>query len=168
MFFILGMVGIWPADGGTQWGARYLLPAYPLVAFLAVYAYEKWSDTLHAELKNSFQIIFIGLITTSIIIQIIGVRFLFSTKTIAFRDELKALPVDYVLTNQPLMPSFQTSLQDKTFMYVDNQQDIIKLIPQFVAQGITHIAFVNFQFIPIEIPEQVEDILVQPISPHSL
>jgi hypothetical protein len=46
LLFLGLMIVLWPAYGGNQWGARYLLPAYPLLLFLAFYTYSRWRDRL--------------------------------------------------------------------------------------------------------------------------
>jgi 4-amino-4-deoxy-L-arabinose transferase-like glycosyltransferase len=40
--FLAGMVLIWPAFGGLQWGWRYALPFFPLAVYLAFYNYHAW------------------------------------------------------------------------------------------------------------------------------
>ncbi|MEZ4646180.1 MAG: hypothetical protein R3E31_26245 [Chloroflexota bacterium] len=41
--FLGVMLAVWPAFGGEQWGARYLLPLYPLLLLLAFYVVTVWN-----------------------------------------------------------------------------------------------------------------------------
>ncbi len=165
--FVAGMMLLWPAEGGTQWGARYLMPAYPLMAFLAVFSYEHWLLQLKNDVQFALKTTFATLLAVSFIFQLLGVRLLFRTHVseIAYRDQLQSLPANLILTSHPFMPSFETSLAEKQFMYVDEQADLEVLLSRFANAGITDVGLMTLDFLPLEMPASIEGFQIEQITP---
>jgi hypothetical protein len=153
LLFLGLMIVLWPAYGGSQWGARYLLPAYPLLLFLAFYTYSRWRDR-----KDSFapivRQIFFSLLVVSVALQLSSVRLLFQKHAaqMATKEAIASLPTDLILTNHPFLPSFMSSLEEKKFMYVDSEDDLRRLLPRFAAHDINRFALVTVEGIELEPP----------------
>lgn len=163
LLFMGLMVTVWPAFGGEQWGARYLLPLYPLFLFLAFYAQTRW----HLLLPQTMRMVFGGLLIAGLIVQLAGVYRLFvkHTEQIADKAVVTARGTDLILTNSPFLPSFMAALDDKMFLYVDDPQDIIDLVPRMKAHQINQFTIVTVTGLPLTIPTQVGDVEVREISP---
>lgn len=136
IIFICLMLWLWPAPGGWQWGARYLLPVYPLLVYLAwqvVIVYQSELSNLYQPIKGLsfvFQGMVLGLILLSLILQLTGIRLLYLVhyNQISVRKVLQEMPVEVILTDQPFFPSFMTSLRDKHFLYVKNDAETQKIL----------------------------------------
>ena len=163
----LGMIlAFWPAFGGDQWGARYLLPAYPLLLFTAFYSYEIWSQKAERPYANKLRIVFIVLLSTSFILQAMGTRLLLlkHNEQIPLRNAVIELPAELILTNNLFFPSSMSSLDDKLFMYVDSEEDWEILIPRLAQHDISRFALIPTDAIPITAPEQIGNIHISQIS----
>jgi hypothetical protein len=163
--FLSVMFLIWPTYGGRQWGSRYLLPAYPLLTYLAFYAFEHYADGIPA-LRRSLTLVFSGLLLLSVLVQLSGAHMLLEQHRgeVAVRDNFRELPVDVVVTNNPYLVSFLASV-DKMFLYVEDGSDLDYLVPRMWKQGID--AFTVAQVInrPLQIPDQVDDITIREVEP---
>lgn len=161
--FLVGMLAVWPAFGGEQWGARYLLPVYPLLMLLAFYGMTVWERPL----PKTMPILFIGLLLLSFLLQLSGVRYLLQKHQSQIEDKamVSALPTVLTLTNSPFLPSFMAALDDKLFMYVDSEQDIMDLIPRMAEAQIDRFALVLVTGRPLTVPEQIGEITLREIQP---
>ncbi|MCA9924673.1 MAG: hypothetical protein KC421_19995 [Anaerolineales bacterium] len=166
LFFLAGMLLFWPAYGGDHWGARYLLPVYPLLIFLAFYVYETYER--QEKLQKSLRIVGVSLLVLTIGLQLIGIRHIFvSLKTNkTLYQAIDALPTETIITNHPFLPTTLISLWDrKTFLYVDDENDIETLITRMDDNEISRFAFISLLDLPLSVPTQVEDIMVKQVTP---
>ncbi|MCA9978353.1 MAG: hypothetical protein KC413_21480, partial [Anaerolineales bacterium] len=74
LIFLGVMLAVWPTFGGEQWGARYLLPLYPLLLFLAFYVATIWERPL----PKTMTVLLGGLLLFSLLLQLSGMHLLFS------------------------------------------------------------------------------------------
>ena len=81
LFFILIMLLAWPAFGGRQWGARYLLPAYPLLLFLAGYGVTQYRLRFKRPFAQTITRLTISIAIISIIFQTAGLSLLYRKLT---------------------------------------------------------------------------------------
>ena len=167
VFFLGAMLLMFPSFGGSQWGSRYFLPAYPLLTFLAFYAYGRYRQTLPERLRTPLRWLFTGLVVTSIIIQFAGVRVLFEIheQQRLVRDGLEALPAELILTNSPFLPSQMSSLQDKMFLYVNSEEDFQTIVPAMMRNGIERMAVVRVQGLPLNVPATVGAVRLTEVQP---
>ncbi len=169
IFFVVGMAAVWPAFGGGQWGSRYLLPAYPLLFFLAFYTYDTYSDRFQRPFKRPLFVVFYGLFFLSIMIQLIGVRYLIlhvKNGQVAPRDNLAALPADVILTNKPYLTSMMSSIEGKTFLYVEDEWDLVEVASRLKAAGVDRFAVEAFPERPLSVPEQAGNLRFRSVTPH--
>jgi hypothetical protein len=164
LFFLGGMLAFWPAYGGNHFGARYLLPVYPLLLLLAFYVYH-----IHAAREKTRQMMpAIGatLLITCILLQFLGLRLFWkqTAENKAIQASIAALPARVILTNHPFLPTMLRGLNDQFFMYVDEQADFATLIPRLADQGIYDFAFVEVPALPINVPERVGELRVRRLS----
>ncbi|MCP4420327.1 MAG: hypothetical protein GY805_27290, partial [Chloroflexi bacterium] len=163
--FIGLMLIAWPAYGGKQWGARYLLPAYPPLLFAAFYGYTQRQQRLERPYVQTLRIMFIVLLGMGFVMQALGARLIFNSRAeqVPFRDSVTAVPADLILVNDPFFPSAMSST-DKMFMYVDGEQDLQTLIPRMAQADIRRFALMTAEGTPLIMPEQVDQIVVKQIS----
>ena len=164
--FLAGMLLLWPAYGGDHWGARYLLPIYPLLIFLAAYAFEIWSG--EGQLRRAVYAAGALLLAAAVVVQLLGVRQIIVKRQedVALYAAIDALPVDVVVTNHPFLPTMLISLwADKTFLYVDSEEDIATVIGRLEANDIPRFAFISLQDLPLSVPEQVNGLTIRQITP---
>jgi hypothetical protein len=165
--FIALMVLVWPTSGGTQWGARYLLPAYPLLLFLAFYVVTIQRQRLSGQFRQSFLGIAASLLIASMALQVYSVGLLASShkQKIWLQSAIAALPVDLILTNNPFIPAFMVGLDDKQFLYVDDVTDLAELLPRMQSADIRRFALVTDENHPLLVPPTVGEISVRQTAP---
>lgn len=166
-FFLLLTLALWPSFGGDQWGSRYLLPAYPLLLFLAFYTYEAYIAQLKRPLQPILQLLTAALLILSIGLQLVGLRHLYvnQPENVTMRNAIQALPAQIILTNHPFLPSLMSSVEGKIFMYVDNNHDLVTLIPKFAERGYDRVAILPLEASQLSLSEQIEDVTVRQIGP---
>ncbi len=166
LIFLGVMLAFWPAFGGDQWGARYLLPVYPLLLLSAFYGYTTQIQAANQTYAKQLRLLFITLLGTSFILQISGVRnsLIRHNEDVGIQDTLATLPVELILTNSPFFPSAMSSLDDKMFMYVAGAEGLETLIPRLAQNNISRFALIPLEAIPINMPKQVGDIRINQIS----
>ena len=160
--FIGIMLIFWPAYGGEQWGARYLLPAYPLLLFIAFYSYTIRQQNEKRMYAKTMHVLFFSLLGLGFILQSLGARLLFISHTNSeeTRNAVAELPAELILTNNPFFPSAMASLDTKLFMYVANEQAISDLIPRLVQHNINHFALITVEGMPLNVPKSVGNIVI--------
>ena len=165
LFFLAGMIIFWPTYGGDHYGGRYLLPVYPLLIFLAFYVYEAYEG--ERPLQKSLQILGVGLLVIAVSLQILSIRLLIlnQQKNVAVYNAIADLPANVILTNHPFLPTTFSSLEDKIFMYVDEEADFSILVPRFVNAGISRFAFISLEDLPLFVPDHVGDISIRQLTP---
>ncbi len=166
LIFLGLMIAVWPAAGGIQWGARYLLPAYPLFVFLAFYVVTIEDRWLTGSYLRTFQRVAAGLLIITILLQGYSVLLLHQKhqSEIKLRDAINNLSADLILTNNPFLPSAMASLNTKQFLYIDDAEDLQTLIPRLSDEDIDYFALVTIEPAPIVVPSQVGDIVVVQID----
>jgi hypothetical protein len=166
-FLFLGiMIAYWPTSGGTQWGARYLLPAYPLLIFLAFYVITIEIPFLPHAYSRTFQQVFAGLLISSIMLQGYSVFLLHQghQNEIKLRTAIQNLSAELILTNNPFLPSFMASLENKQFLYINDSEDLKTLVPRLLHEDIDRFALITVESMPISVPSQVDDININQID----
>ena len=165
--FLAGMVLIWPAYGGLQWGWRYALPFFPLAVYLAFYNYQVWSDVWQDWRGVALQRVMIAVVAAAVLLQGAGfyMQIVRHQDNGAVRDGLATLPVDIVVTNGKYLPAEAASLDDKVFLYAKDEAALLVLLNRFGEQGMTEFAVVPLAFVPLPVPAQVGDLAVREIRP---
>ncbi len=166
LLFLGIMLAFWPTFGGSQWGARYLLPVYPLLLFSAFYSYTAWSQGEERPYTNRLRIIFFALLSASFMLQAMGARLLLikHSEQIAIRNAVAKLPTELILTNNLFFPSTMASLDDKLFMYVDSDEDWDIVIPRLIQHNIYQFTLIPTEAIPMRVPEQIGNIRLHRVS----
>lgn len=151
------MLLLWPGYGGLQWGARYLLPAVPLLVYLAFGGYVIIRRTLRREQRALFTVIAASLIVIGVALQGLGVRRVFVDHEPhrLIRQGLEALPGDLILTNHVFMPSFMTSIDDKSFLYVRDDAELDELLQRLAARGVRQVGVIPQRQGQLRAPQRV-------------
>ena len=166
VLFLGLMILLWPSHGGSQWGARYLLPAYPLLLYLAFYTYTRWQTAAGERFAPTVRYLFVSLLVAGVLLQLLSVRLLFQrhAEQIATKKAIASLPADLILTNHPFLPSFMSALDEKMFLYVKDEDDLHRLLPRLQDQDVKRFALVTVAGMPLHVPA-VEGVRVKPIGP---
>jgi len=145
--FLAGMILIWPAYGGRQWGARYLLPVYPLLAYLAYYTYSTLQFQLESNMQKALRYIAAGLLIISVFLQFMGVRALHMVK------QDKAIQRDFIASLTPKLlvadnsqshvPPAMSTLTDKLFLQTGNDENQQSLFTQLQAKNVTQFGYIT-------------------------
>jgi hypothetical protein len=163
LFFFVGMLITSPVDGGLQWGSRYLLPLLPSLIFAAAYAYYAYDRLLTGRVQKAFRHTAVALLILSLSLQLAGLLVQVETHNQAkqLQDTISALPAEVILTNAPFMPTHIASIDNKIFLYVETEEDMIKLINRLDEDGVSQIGIINLEAIALPIPEQVGGIQLE-------
>jgi len=139
-----------PSTGGPQWGARFLLPIYPLLILFLVYTLQRvlappgqflwWNRIL--------LITFVLLCISSALTQFEGVRRLYRSKVDyeQLTQAVESLSPEIVVTDIWWMPAMTASASEhKTWFLVEhgrngNLSDLLSLLRR---QGVTEFAYVT-------------------------
>ena len=164
VFYIISMVVIWPAFGGEQWGARYLLHAYPLLLFCGAYGVDHYSETLPSSVKKTFKTVTYGMVAVAVLFQLMGLRYLYGNiyEMAPVREAIVELDAELIFTNHPFLPSFMTTVDDKQFFFVENETDLIKLVNLAYNNGVQKIAVLPLEAGQLTLPSKTEDFLIEP------
>lgn len=165
--FVLFVIAVLPTYGGSQWGARYLLPAVPLLFFLAISAVVSYQRNMTWGAARALRWVALVLVLLSLVVQLMGVRALLVKKAeqVQWRDGIGALPADFVLTNNPFLASFMSSLEDKGFFYVESEADVALLAQRMGNGGVERITFVLVEALPLTIPERAGNVTLVKEAP---
>ena len=160
LLFLGLMIALWPASGGIQWGARYLLPAYPLLLFLAFYVVTIEAPILTDSYSKTFQRVATALLAVTILLQGYSVLLLAQKhqSEIVYREAINHLAADLILTNNPFLPSAMVSLENKQFLYINDTEDLNNLVSQMYKNDIDRFALLTVESMPISIPQEVNGI----------
>ena len=165
VIFIILMLGLWPAYGGKQWGARYLLPAYPLLLFAAFYSLTRRVKVEKRSYAQTLRAYFAVLLGVSLIMQILGARLIFNSHAyqLPVRDSVQALPADIILVNDPFFPPAMAAT-DKQFLYVGSAKDLQTLIPRLAESGVQRFGFITAEGSRLAPPEHIGNIKITQTS----
>jgi hypothetical protein len=161
------MLAVWPAFGGKQWGARYLLPVYPLLLYLAFWGYT--SLVRNGRRENFRRLVSIAasiLLVSSILLQLTSL-YMFNTirqeglQTIRW---MNSVAVDVVVTNSPFVPSALTTL-DKDFVYVKDDSDLATIVSRFPQMDINQFMVASLVEEPLSVPMRIDDVMVKQVTP---
>ncbi|PID86826.1 MAG: hypothetical protein CSB13_02445 [Chloroflexi bacterium] len=145
--FLGGMLLVWPSYGGRQWGARYLLVAYPLLAFLAFYTYSTVSTKLDTQMKKTLQYVTAALLITSILMQFMGVRALYIVKIDKAKQQklVASLEPDIFVTDktQAHLPPAMSPLTDKLFLQTGNDENREALFNHLQAENVQQFGYIT-------------------------
>jgi len=161
------MLALWPSFGGEQWGARYLLPAVPLLLFLAFYAWDWYGRLLTGEMKRAWRATAVTLLLLSVAVQMAGIRTQWRQHRgqAAVQASIARLPADIILMNSPFLPSYMTGLPDKIFMYVADEADVAALIPRLAAGRVRRVALLPVENLPLAMPMQIGEWRLKEVAP---
>jgi hypothetical protein len=164
--FIFLALALWSMPfGGVQWGARYLLAAYPLLLFLAFYVYERFRERVVS--PRQLQLLFASLLVMGVVLQAVGLRSLWQKHAAEaeFQQFVAQQPVEWVLTSDPFLPSFMAALDDKSFLFVRDEEGLARLIPQLAKDGVTCFLLTESAPFPLTVPDQIDEITVEEVAP---
>lgn len=163
--FIVLMVLLWPADGGKQWGVRYMLPAYPLLLYLAWAAADSYREPLRAIHHQGDKILLGSLLLATLVIQGMSVFYLadIHREQRVIQAQVAALPVEVVVTNILFLPP-QMSGTDKIFLFVNDSAVPSDLLAQLWRQGVHRLAVLPGDDRPLRLPERGDDFVIDTAS----
>ena len=166
LIFVGLMLIAWPAVGGVQWGARYLLPAYPLLVYLAMCTFTAYYPLLVNKKQTIFKWGSVGLITAGVLLQFVGVGLLYirHAQQVPLRNQLVHLPAEVILTNEIFLPAAMSSVP-KTFIHVNDEVEIQKILSRLAEQGTTEVAVLSQQTVPLNVNSEIDDFSAEQIAP---
>ena len=166
LIFVGLMLIAWPAVGGVQWGARYLLPAYPLLVFLAMCTFTAYYPLLVGKQQMIFKWGSVGLIATGILLQLVGVGLLYvrHTQQVPLRNQLAALSTNVILTNEIFLPAAMSSVP-KTFIHVNDEVEIRTILSRLDEQGTRQVGILSQQAVPLNVSSEIDDFSAKQIAP---
>jgi hypothetical protein len=146
-------VCLWGATtslGGAQWGPRYLLPVFPLLVILAVQALHRLlaaRDRSPLELA-AVRVTFALLLTYSIVIQLAGVRHLWTAKNDyeALATSVQSVGETVIVTDLWWFPQVTAAItHDETVFLINYGEDdrLVHLLPRFQDSGVRSFTFVG-------------------------
>lgn len=163
---LLTLIG-YGSHGGAQWGARYLLPVYPMLLYMAFYTYEVWRERLQDSLRRVLALTFAGLLLLSLIFQFAGARLLIQGKQThrqPLQDQLASLP-NVILTNVVQIPSLSTAQEDKIFLWVNDEEEIRSLVPIMVEHNVERFALLADGETELEAPQRAGEFTIREVEP---
>ncbi len=173
MLFIGLTLLIWPVYGGLQWGARYLLIAYPLLFLLAVCVYEHLTSNLTARPRILFQVTAALLLALTVITQIGGLKTLYwwHYSQLPTLRHVQTMPAEFILTQHTFLPSQMIGALDKNFVYVTNEADFDQILRRLADNDIRRFGFLPvedyppfYEANPLTVPEQVGRFVITPVE----
>ncbi len=146
LLFLGLMFAVWPAFGGLQWGARYLLAVYPLLLYLAFQNYSDFSRRPGFGLRKELRVTAVTLLTFSFLIQATGLFNLYQqhAEQIRVKSFLAQTTTPVIVTNSPFLPSEMSFINDKLFFYVADEADLEDLLLRLWQHEMT-----DFMFLPL-------------------
>ena len=117
ILFLGIMLLLWPASGGKQWGARYLLPAIPLLVYLAGFVFTKLIKDASFSLHQQLIVCVVVMIINSLAIQFSGLSTLRKEQQFfnTIHSAVQEMPAEIVLSTGPYLPSQIMAGIDKIF-----------------------------------------------------
>lgn len=164
--FVVLMLLAWPTTGGVQWGTRYLLPAYPLMVYLAMCTFTAYYPLLTGKKQSILKWGTVGLITAGVLLQLIGVGLLYTrhTQQLPLKNQLANLPANVILTNEKFLPAAMSSVP-KTFIHVGDEAEIQTMLSRLEEQGVTQVAILSQQAVPLNVSSEIDNFTAEEIAP---
>ena len=148
LLFLSAAIALTPNDGGNQWGARYLLYAYPLLSLIVLAFFRSSFVPASATLRTLAGAVLVVAVATSLTVQAVGVRNyidMIQNKTSALA-RITELPGRYVLTPLWFVPQEAALLSvanDKIFLLVQSPSQLGSAISKLAQAGQESFAFVE-------------------------
>jgi hypothetical protein len=136
-----------PVDPGLQWGPRFLLPVFPILAVVATNNFRALRAGGELRSARLLRACFVSTVALSLGVQIAGLRTLYIIKNrdrdlierTAQLDAVQILSDEYGFS-QYVAPLFY----EKQFFYVRDQEDYQRLTETLMNQDISRYAFVTY------------------------
>ncbi len=138
LLFLALMLTFWPAFGGFQWSSRYLLPATPLLLWLAWQQLDVWWKPGGRLLRVCAPL----LLCLGVVLHTgLGFRHLLVQKreVAEYKRVIAGWSERVVITDRLFLPSFMTSLQGKDFFYFDDPAQREQLLQILQTAGETQV-----------------------------
>lgn len=160
LFFFLLMVAFWPGYGGLQWGARYLLPLYPILFFLGYYLC--WLNLVNHKRDLIFYrylSLVLCLLVASVGFQVISIRLLYTSQSdpLMLRKRIATIPARFIITTDPVLPSHMSSIRDKAFFFITDADQLLYLVSQLRGTSVPAIGLLISPRYPIAIPKMIKE-----------
>jgi hypothetical protein len=136
-----------PVDPGLQWGPRFLLPIFPVLAVVATNNFRALQAAGELRSARLLRACFVSTVALSLVVQVAGLRTLYIIKTrdrelIEHTGQLNAV---HVLSDEYGYAQYAAPLfYEKQFFYVRDQEDYQRLTETLVNHGISRYAFVTY------------------------
>ena len=159
LLFVAFVVLAWPFYGGLQWGARYLLPAYPLLCLSAADGFGSLRAATEPSERRVLTWGSVALLALALILQGVGVhrRFAASEDLADTRRALREMSVQLVATDRYFLPSLLASMTPEVvFLDVVGDEEIRALLPKAAAAGISRIAVVSRPDRIVQLPSVID------------
>jgi len=135
-----------PVDGGLQWGPRYLLVAFPMLAVLAHRTLTRLSQLqISPGLQHAVWGVFLLLLVTGIGLQTLGLRQQYNRRETWFsaRSAVLALPEEIIVTASSWFVLEMADLYyHKEFHYVASQSSYQRLVDTLRTHNVARFAFI--------------------------
>jgi hypothetical protein len=136
-----------PVDPGLQWGPRFLLPIFPLLAVVATNNFRALETAGDLRSERLLRACFVSTVAISLVVQVAGLRTLYIIKA-RDRDLIQhtgQLDAVHILSDEYGYAQYTAPLFfEKEFFYVRNQGDYQRLTETLVSHDISRYAFVTY------------------------
>ncbi|MDI6892707.1 MAG: glycosyltransferase family 39 protein [Actinomycetota bacterium] len=148
-FFILLVLLFSSSYGGTQWGPRFLLPAFPLLVVLVYFVYENFQ---RLGLRKHVGVIAKGgllvLVLVSVVIQVIGIQFLQLDRRSGaeLAQYIRSREEGIFITDTFWFPQESASVySSKVFFSVNDEEELRELVAILLERGLKRFCYVTYQ-----------------------
>jgi hypothetical protein len=136
-----------PVDPGLQWGPRFLLPVFPILAVVATNNFRALRAGGELRSARLLRACFVSTVALSLGVQIAGLRTLYIIKN-RDRDLIERtaqLNAVHILSDEYGFSQYVAPLfYEKQFFYVRDQEDYQRLTETLMNQDISRYAFVTY------------------------
>lgn len=167
LLYLGGMLLLWPGYGGLQWGSRYLLALYPPLIYLALYLYTHYRATLGPAWQPLLRRGWVLLLLLGLLLQGVGLYHLYRVQQerLVVKRAVGALPTPFVITNAPYAPAELSALEEKQFLYVQDEAMLSTLLSHLGERGVARVAIFGLEALPLDIPARVPGFRVEEREP---
>ena len=136
VLWVIGVVGAISVgvlafdDGGSQWGPRYLLFAFPIMVLLALKGRQRMLEPEGPVGRRAVNYGFMFVLATSVFLQLLSLKVLTLAHGVAATDDrrIAALHSNVVVSSWPVIDVLAPTYERNTYLYAPTQADMVALM----------------------------------------
>lgn len=160
-FLFVGLaVLLLPTYGGYQWGARYLLAAYPLLLYLAYQTYLAYDKPVGLTGRFLWRTMAVSLVSLTVLLQLLSVRLLYQLhyEQVPTLQAVEAISVPFTITDDPFLASHMSATDYRNFLYVFDSTDLAEVLDRLARHEISQVGILLYNQPMLDIPAQVGEV----------